>query len=163
MDESSLADQEILKKLRSVSQDLDEDHRFPHLHGLTGTMGEVTSEVFTNGTTNCKQRLFSQKIKVSTEDKVQLWWWACPSNMMLGQTLTPFKTEVSVFTDVSKEGLGACMNELMASGMCMASIMEVVPHKLARVGAIRRALVAFKEDLEASMCWVCTTSQQLCT
>ena len=38
------------------------------------------------------------------EDKVQLWWWAHPSNVMVGQTLTLFKTEVLVFTDASKEG-----------------------------------------------------------
>ena len=54
MDKTFLADQEILEKLGSVSKDLDEAHRFPHLHGLTGTMGEVTLEVFTNNYTSIK-------------------------------------------------------------------------------------------------------------
>ena len=46
----------------------------------------------------------STDIKVSPEDKVQVWWWACSSNVMIGQTLVPFKMEFQVFTDASKEG-----------------------------------------------------------
>ena len=45
------------------------------------------------GRWNRKHHSLSKRIKVTTEDKVHLWWWARPSNVMSGQTLTPFKTQ----------------------------------------------------------------------
>ena len=71
------------------------------------------------------------------------------SNVMVGQTLVPFKTEIfQVFTDALKEGWGAHMNE---DGIWdVASIMKVPPSKLARIGrqAIRQLSCACRPSMK---------------
>ena len=113
-------------------------------------MGQTASETIANKfleKLNCKWQSLSQKIKVATEDKVQLWWWAQPSNVMVGQTLTQFKTEVMVFTDAFKEGWGAHTSDRTASGMRPSS-WGSYPINWLELEAIRRALAAVKNNLD---------------
>ena len=48
--------------------------------------------------------LESQLILLAANDQLVLSWWSCQSNVMVGKTLVPFMSDLTIFTDVSFEG-----------------------------------------------------------
>ena len=56
-------------------------------------------------------------VPVLPHDREHLEWWTNRDNVMVGLSLTPFKAEVTMFTDASKAGWGAHMGERTASGL----------------------------------------------
>ena len=60
---------------------------------------------------------------------------ACHVNVMIGQSLVPFKDEMTMFADASLQGWGAHLNSATASGVYMATTVEIVCYQLAGVGS----------------------------
>ena len=47
-----------------------------------------------------------------------LQWWFKADNVLTGQPLHPIQHALQIFTDASKEGWGAHLNECIAKGTC---------------------------------------------
>ena len=61
-----------------------------------------------------------------------LQWWLKEDNVLTGQPLHPIKHALQIFTDVSKEGWGAHLNERTESKLHSLSSLEGVPRPLYR-------------------------------
>ena len=92
---------------------------------------------------NRKARNLKQPITISAQDRVQLWWWGRPANILSGRPLTPFSVQHTLFTDASKEGWGAHIGDHTASGL-WPPLWRRMPINWLELEAIRRALLAFR-------------------
>ena len=88
----------------------------------------------------------AQKLQISTAVKQQLVWWTKEENVMTGQSLTPFKPEVNIFTDASLHGWGAHMGSENASGIWQGAFKSYHINFL-ELEAIRLALLQFESHL----------------
>ena len=84
-----------------------------------------------------------QRIPVSQDLKQSLSWWRTEDNVMLGQTLYPFKEQVVIFTDASLHGWGAHLGSESASGIWPSAFRSSHINYL-ELEAIRLALVRFQ-------------------
>lgn len=89
------------------------------------------------------KRNLDQQIPIAVSNRVHLWWWARPTNVMKGQSLRPFMAQHTLFSDASKEGWGVHMGDLKASGTWPKG-WKILPINWLEFEAIRRALLALK-------------------
>ena len=80
-----------------------------------------------------------------TEDKVQLWWWAHPSNVMGRQTGFVQNGGLGFHRRI-QGGVGSS-HERLHSIWDMASIMAFVPYKLAKVGGDQESAGRLQQGL----------------
>ena len=96
-----------------------------------------------------RRRSLTQPIPILPYDRLVLAWWARKSNVMIGQSLIPFKSEMTMFTDASLEGWGAHLDSATASGRWSPQWRSFAINWL-ELEAIRRALLAFQPRTENS-------------
>ena len=70
-------------------------------------------------------------------------------NIMIGQSLVPFKGEITMLTDASLEGWGAHLNSATASSIWPLQ-WRLFAINCLELEVIRRALIAFQQQVENS-------------
>ena len=96
-----------------------------------------------------KRRPLTQQIPLQPYDRLMLNWWSRRSNVMVGQSLTPFSSDVTMFTDASLQGWGAHLDSATASGKWPPQWRSFAINWL-ELEAIRRALIAFQPLVQNS-------------
>ena len=85
-------------------------------------------------------------VPVSPRDKLLLRWWSSRENVMCGQTLRPFKSQAVIFTDASKQGWGAHLGSMLASGVWPTHWSSYHINWL-ELEAVRLALLKFQDQV----------------
>ena len=65
---------------------------------------------------NQRKHSLSQLILLRPNDWLVLSLWSCQSNILVGQTLVPFTSDLTIFSDASFEGWGAHTDSITTSG-----------------------------------------------
>ena len=91
-----------------------------------------------------KGKRLGAMVAVGPHDKHLLRWWSSREHVMVGQTLRPFKSQLVIFTDASKQGWGAHVGSTMASGVWPTSWSSYHINWL-ELEAVRLALLEFAD------------------
>ena len=91
-----------------------------------------------------RKRSLSQLIPLVPHDQLVLSWW---SNVMIGQSLVPFMSDMTILTDASLEGWEAHSDSATASGRWLLQWRSFVINWL-ELKAMKLALVAFQSQVE---------------
>ncbi len=91
----------------------------------------------------------NRRVFVTPECRLAVIWWSTRQRLEEGISLEPFIYDFQLFTDASKEGWGACVEELQSAGLWTReeSLLHI---NLLEMEAVARGLRAFKEFLKDS-------------
>ena len=87
--------------------------RSTNSHGKTSSSRPITHETHTVAS---QEQLEGTRIPLPRSLHPHLRWWLEERNVLQGQPLHPIRHDLQIFTDASKEGWGARLNELTARG-----------------------------------------------
>ena len=134
----------------SLCKAVDEACRHTDIDGLSGTLGRLHQRPmqlrFHNHWDQRKLSL-SHLIPLVPNDWLVLNWWSCRSNVMVGQSLRSFTSNLTIFADASLEGWGAHSDAATASGK-LPPQWRLFAINWLELEAVRLALVAFQSQVE---------------